>query len=366
VTVTAPTAGPPVATASATAPAIQTFGLTKRFGSVVAVDGLDLVIPTGVVFGLLGPNGAGKTTTIRLLTGVARPTSGSATVGGTDVGSRAGIDSRRRIGVLDQEPRFYGWMSGRELLAFVGDLVGLDGTALHERIDETLDQVGLTDAADRRISGYSSGMRQRLGIGQAIIGKPEILILDEPVSSLDPEGRRDLLALIGSLRESATVVLSTHVLSDVERVCDRVAILDHGRLVTEAPIDELLRRFAPPTYRIEAEPGQAARIEALVSGLKRQPWVTGADVDGDHLRVSVADHDRASAELLPLVAAAGLRVIAFERERPTLEDAFFRLVGRDQEHGGDGTADDGEFTEADEAAEADEAKTPMPTSEAVP
>jgi ABC-2 type transport system ATP-binding protein len=323
------TAAPPAATANATTPAIEIRGLTKRFGSVVAVDNLDLDIPAGVVFGLLGPNGAGKTTTIRLLTGVARPTSGSATVGGTDVGSSIGIEARRRIGVLDQEPRFYGWMSGRELLAFVGDLVGLDGKALDTRIDETLEIVGLTQAADRRIGGYSSGMRQRLGIGQAIIGKPEILILDEPVSSLDPEGRRDLLALIGGLRESATVVFSTHVLSDVERVCDRVAILDRGRLVAEAPIDDLLSRFAPPTYRIEAEPGQASRLEALVGGLKRQPWVTETQAEGDQLRVSVADNDRASVELLPLVAAVGLRVITFERERPTLEDAFLRLVGHE-------------------------------------
>jgi len=332
------TAAPPAATANATTPAIEIRGLTKRFGSVVAVDNLDLNVPAGVVFGLLGPNGAGKTTTIRLLTGVARPTSGSATVGGTNVGSSSGIEARRRIGVLDQEPRFYGWMSGRELLAFVGDLVGLDGKELDARIDETLERVGLTEAADRRIAGYSSGMRQRLGIGQAIIGKPEILILDEPVSSLDPEGRRDLLALIGGLRESATVVFSTHVLSDVERVCDRVAILDRGRLVAEAPIDDLLSRFAPPTYRIGAEPGQATRLEALAGGLKRQPWVTETQAEGDQLRVSVADNDRAAVELLPLVAAVGLRVITFERERPTLEDAFLRLVGHDGEEGGDGDA----------------------------
>jgi len=314
-------------------PAIQIRGLTKRFGSIVALDNLDLDIPAGIVFGLLGPNGAGKTTTIRLLTGVARPTAGSAIVAGTDAGSGGSIEARRHLGVLDQEPRFYGWMTGRELLAFVGDLLGLEGAELDARIDETLEKIGLTDAADRRISGYSSGMRQRLGIGQAIVGKPEILILDEPVSSLDPEGRRDLLALIGGLRESATVVFSTHVLSDVERVCDRVAILDRGRLVTEAPLAELLSRFAPPTYRIEAEAGQETRIEALVGGLRRQPWVTETAVDGEHLRVSVSDDGRASGELLPLVAAVGLRVIAFERERPTLEDAFLRLVGRDRDEG---------------------------------
>jgi ABC-2 type transport system ATP-binding protein len=324
-----------VTPAPETTAAIRIRGLTKRFGSVVAVDGLDLEIPRGVVFGLLGPNGAGKTTTIRLLTGVARPTAGTATVDGVDIGSSRGIEARRRIGVLDQEPRFYGWMTGRELLAFVGDLLGLSGTELDARIDETLERVGLSEAGDRRISGYSSGMRQRLGIGQAIVGRPDILILDEPVSSLDPEGRRDLLGLIGELRESATVVFSTHVLSDVERVCDRVAILDRGHLVTEAPIDELLEQFAPPTYRIEAGASQAERLAAFAADLHRHPWVTTTQVDGERLRVSVADDDRAAGELLPLVAAAGLRVTAFERERPTLEDAFLRLVGRDRAEGPD-------------------------------
>jgi len=179
-----------------------------------------------------------------------------------------------------------------------------------------------------------------VAIARAFATRTKLVICDEPVSSLDPEGRRDLLALIGGLRESATVVFSTHVLSDVERVCDRVAILDRGRLVTEAPIDELPSRFAPPTYRIEAEPGQAARLEALVGGLKRQPWVADTQADGDELRVSVADNDRAASELLPLVAAVGLRVITFERERPTLEDAFLQLVGRDQEDGDDEESSD--------------------------
>jgi len=312
-------------------PAISIRGLTKRYGRIVALDDLDLDIPRGTVFGLLGPNGAGKTTTIRLLTGVARPTAGTATVDGIVVGSRRGLDARRRFGVLDQEPRYYGWMTGRELLAFAGDLVGLEGSALDDRIEETLELVDLTDAADRRIGGYSSGMRQRLGIGQAIVGKPEILVLDEPVSSLDPEGRRDLLLLIGSMRTTSTVVFSTHVLSDVERVCDRVAILDHGRLVREAAIDELLGQFALPSYRIEADPGQDGRIEVLDGALRNQPWATETRLDGDVLRVVVDDPERAAAELVPIIASVGLRVTAFERERPTLEDVFLRLVGEDRD-----------------------------------
>jgi ABC-2 type transport system ATP-binding protein len=311
-------------------PAVRIRGLTKRFGSILAVDGLDLDVPSGVVFGLLGPNGAGKTTTIRLLTGLARPTAGSASVAGIDATQGDGTALRARLGVLDQEPRFYGWMTGRELLAFVGDLLGLRGAALRERVGETLDRVGLTAAADRRIGGYSRGMRQRLGIGQAIVGRPQLLVLDEPVSSLDPEGRRDLLSLIGDLRALATVVFSTHVLSDVERVCDRVGILDRGRLVTEGPLAELLSRFALPVYRIEPDPGQEAAAAALRDQLAGLSWVDGATLVAGRLRVAVSDEVLAARELLPLIAASGVRLAAFERERPTLEDAFLRLVGRDR------------------------------------
>jgi ABC-2 type transport system ATP-binding protein len=311
--------------------AFATRGLTKRFGPIVALDHLDLEVPAGIVFGLLGPNGAGKTTTIRLLTGLATPTSGQATVTGLEVGSR-GVEAElhRRIGLLDQEPRYYGWMTGRELLRFVGDLLGIAGPDLKTRADETLERVGLVDAADRRIGTYSSGMRQRLGIGQAILGQPQLLILDEPVSSLDPEGRRDLLALIAEFRETATVVLSSHLLSDVERVCERVAILDHGRLVIESGVTELLDRFAPAAYRVEVDPGQAPGIRLLVEALARQAWAGRVEVDGNGLRIQVKDPDIAAMRLVPLLGTSGLKVSLVERERPTLEDVFLELVGRDE------------------------------------
>ncbi len=311
--------------------AISARGLTKHFGPVHALEDLTLDVPAGVVFGLLGPNGAGKTTTIRLLTGLARPTAGSATVAGLDAsaGTAALAELHRRVGVLDQEPRFYGWMTGRELLRFVGRLLGLGAGELRSRVDETLERVGLTEAANRRVGGYSSGMRQRLGIGQAILGRPSLLILDEPVSSLDPEGRRDLLELIAGLRQAATVVLSSHVLSDVERVCDRVAILDHGRLIIESAVDGLLERFAPPIYRIEIDPGQDAAMAGFGKTLAGQPWAGRVEAGASLIRVQVTDPAAASAALVPLLAATGLRVAAFERERPTLEDVFLELVGRE-------------------------------------
>ena len=306
--------------------AIEARGLTKRYGDVVALDALDLAVPTGSVFGFLGPNGAGKTTPLRLLTGLGRATAGSAVVAGLEVG-RGGTDLARRIGYLDQDPRFYGWMTGRELLTFVGRAYGLGGAALRSRVDEVLETVGLSDAARRRIGGYSGGMRQRLGVGQAMLPRPSVLLLDEPVSALDPGGRRDTLELIGRLRGESTVLMSTHILTDVERICDRVAILDHGRLVTEAPMSELLGRHARPILELDPEPGQAAAVATLAAALRAAAWTREVREDHGVLRVIVTDVERAAAEALPLVVAAGVRLARFERVRPTLEDVFLQLVG---------------------------------------
>ncbi|HEX5015153.1 MAG TPA: ABC transporter ATP-binding protein [Candidatus Limnocylindrales bacterium] len=314
------------APAPATEPAITTRGLTKRFGSVIALDALDLDVPKGSIFGLLGPNGAGKTTTIRILTGLARATAGSAQVAGVDVADDR-PEVRRRMGYLDQDPRFYGWMKGRELLELVGRLAGLRGEALRGRVAASLRRTGLGDAGERRIGTYSGGMRQRLGIAQAVLHEPELLILDEPVSSLDPEGRRDLLALIEGLRGSATVVVSTHVLADVERICDRVAILDRGRLVTEGPLADLLAAHARPMFELVPAPGQDAAAAALVERLRGAEWEKGVDVAAGTIRVTVTDAAAAAREILPLVVSSGVVLVSFEQARPTLEDVFLELVG---------------------------------------
>ena len=304
--------------------------LTKRYGGangVLALDGLDLDVPAGSVFGLLGPNGAGKTTTLRLLVGLARPTRGTVVIDDGRI-DPARPDRRLGIGVLDQDPRYYGWMRGRELVEMVARLHGRSAADARERAAEVLERVGLSDAANRRISGYSGGMRQRLGIAQALVDRPRLLVLDEPVSSLDPEGRRDVLALIAELRETATVIFSTHVLTDIERICDRVGILDHGRLVTEAPLDELLARYALPLYRLVPESGEDAGLARLATALRSVPWVDRVDVDGVGMTVGVTDEEAASRELLRTVVAAEVRLASFERVRPDLEDVFLRLVGR--------------------------------------
>ncbi len=306
-------------------PAIETHGLSKRYGRILALEGLDLSVPSGSIFGFLGPNGAGKTTTLRLLTGLARATAGSGAVAGVPIGGTGG-QLARQIGYLDQDPRFYVWMTGRELLDLVGRLHGLRGYDLRRRVDEVLEIVGLTDAARRRIGGYSGGMRQRLGIGQALLNRPGVLFLDEPVSSLDPEGRRDVLEIVERLRGTATVLLSTHILTDVERVCDRVAVLNFGHLVVEGPIDELLDRYAQPVYELQPEPHQADAVARLRDALRPQAWVSDIQATADAVRVFVSDPDRAAPALLPLLAGTGVTLARFERARPSLEDVFLRLV----------------------------------------
>ncbi|MEW6223811.1 MAG: ATP-binding cassette domain-containing protein [Chloroflexota bacterium] len=307
--------------------AIEVDGLSKRYpGGVLALDALSMVVPVGSVFGLLGPNGAGKTTTLRLLAGLTRATAGRASVAGIAVGAD-GLEVRRRLGYLEQDPRAYGWMTGREQVRLLGRLHGMEGPVLEAAVADALRRVDLAGAADRRAGTYSGGMRQRLGIAGALVHRPPVIILDEPVSALDPEGRRDVLGLIADLRGEATVLFSTHVLADVERICDRVGILARGRLVVEGPLAELLDRYALPVYRVEAEPGQDAALGALAARLRGLDWVDGAAVEHGLLTVAVSDPVRAGRELLPVVAAAEVSVVSVARARPTLEDVFLRLTG---------------------------------------
>ena len=309
--------------------AIACQGLTKRYGDVLALDHLTLDVPTGSIFGFLGPNGAGKTTALRLLTGLAFPTEGGATVAGMDVAT-GGVALRARIGYLDQSPQFYGWMRGRELLTFVGELFGLRGATLRSRVDGALALTGLTDAANRRVHGYSGGMRQRLGLAQALVNRPDVLLLDEPVSALDPEGRHAMLDVIAGLRGQATVLMSSHILADIERVCDTVAILNHGKLVVSSPVAELQERYAQPVFLLEVEPGPEERVAALIATLRAAPWADEVVWERPSLRVVARDPVAAGREILAALVAQGVEIQRFERARPTLEDIFLRLTSGGQ------------------------------------
>jgi ABC-2 type transport system ATP-binding protein len=257
-------------------------------------------------------------------------------VAGFDIAT-GGVDLRKRMSVLEQQPNYYTWMKGRELLAFTGQLFGLRGAELRTRVAEVLATTGLSDAANRGIGGYSGGMRQRLGLAQALMNRPEVLFLDEPASSLDPAGRYEILQSIAELRGQSTVFMSTHILGDVERICDHVAILNHGKLIVSATVTDLQERYARPTYEIELEPHQAEGVATLEALLRAAPWAEGVARDHDILRVGARDTRAASYALAPLCAQAGVAVTRLERGRPSLEEIFLRLVGEPVAPGTPGT-----------------------------
>jgi len=305
--------------------AIQAQELRKAFGPFVALDGLSLTVEPGAVFGFLGPNGAGKTTTIRILAGLARADAGQVSVAGVDLRADGHLLSRR-VGYLPEEPAFYPWMSAVEFLDYVGRLYGQTPAERKARTTELLELTGLTEARKRRVGGYSRGMRQRLGLAQALYHRPEVLLLDEPVSALDPAGRKDVLGLIEGLRGNCTVFMSTHILADVERICDSVAVIDHGRLLAEGRRDELIERYAAPALRVEAAVSAAEAFAAWAAGLSALPWVSAVNLDGLTATVQVTDLPLAQRELLRLAVAADLTLERYELVKPTLEDVFLRIV----------------------------------------
>ncbi len=300
--------------------AIEAAGLVKTFGGTRALDGVGLFVPEGSVFGFLGPNGAGKTTTLRILMGLARPTSGTARVLGRD--ATRGAAPGREVGFLPDIPGFYPWMTARELMTLSGRLFGLEGQALTERVGVLLEMAGLAGVGTR-IGGFSRGMKQRLGIAQALVNAPRLLLLDEPTSALDPIGRREVLEMIASLRGRTTVFFSSHILADIERVCDRVAILDRGRVVAQSGVEELAARTGGPMVELEVG-GDGAPLEAALMAM---PWVREVDREAGMLRVRVTDLETAQIGIPRAVAAAGLPLRRMVAARLTLEDAFVALVG---------------------------------------
>lgn len=305
---------------------VKCQGLSKLYGRIVALDKLDLEVEANTVFGFLGPNGAGKTTTLKILTGLSRPTSGRAWVAGEEV-SPATQTLRGKIGYLPEEPAFYNWMTGREYLAFVASLFGLPSLEAGRRCAEFLELVDLSRDASRRIGGYSRGMRQRLGIAQALMNRPSVLFLDEPCSALDPFGRAEVLVTLHRLKDQATTVfMSSHILADVERICDVVAVIDKGKLVVESGVEELRQRFAPPVFEIEFEQ-PATHFVRMVEAM---PWVDRVEADqaaaGTKLRIHARDLAIAKAELPGIVAQSGLTLRHYQMVLPTLEDVFMRLL----------------------------------------
>lgn len=305
--------------------AITITGLEKHYGDFRALDGLNLDVESGIVFGFLGPNGAGKTTTIRILTGLAHATAGSASVAGVDVGKGDG-QLARRIGHLPEEPAFYPWMTPVEFLDHVARIFELSSNERTTRTQELLELVGLTDAGRRRIGGFSRGMRQRLGLAQALVNRPEVIFLDEPVSALDPAGRRDVLELITRLKGESTVFMSTHILADVERVCDRIGVINHGKLVTAARRDELMEQYVQPIFEVEGVPGTEMAVQAWQEKLTKFSWFESGNISGHTARILVKDLEAARFDLLESIRQEDLAIDRFEVVRPSLEDVFLKLV----------------------------------------
>jgi len=295
-------------------PCVQTEGLTKCYGSVVAVGGLTLEIQTGELFALLGANGAGKSTTLHMLTGLVPPTSGSLTMFGKDF-RRHFLDIASRVGVLVERPAFYDHLSARRNLMILARLSGRNLT-----VDRALDRVGLLQVAGRRVGTFSLGMRQRLGVAQALLTEPELLILDEPTSGLDPESTRQTLRLLRRLVEEAkvTIVLTSHMLHEVEGLADRVAIINKGRLVACERTDKLLYYDTTRVDVLVEAPEAAARR------LEEQRWVES--VEASTGRVSVTLGDATIHQLTAFLLSSGFVISGVIPRRRTLQDYFLKVL----------------------------------------
>jgi ABC-2 type transport system ATP-binding protein len=300
--------------------AIETKELTKRYKTVTAVDNLDLHVPKGSIFGFLGPNGAGKTTTLKMLMGFTTPTTGEALVLGENVMANGG-NFRKQVGYLPDVPSYYNWMRADEFLSFSGQLFGLGGSKLKNRVAELIDMAGLS-GVKTHIGGFSRGMKQRLGIAQALINKPEVVLMDEPTSALDPIGRKEVLEMISQFKGNMTVVLSTHILSDVEKVCDTVAILNEGKLVTEEPITTLKEKYIHSAILLRV----LGDIKQVSDEIAKLDWVKQTELQEDTLRIVVSNMASAQKAIPKVLAQMDVGLRDFRIDEANLEDIFVRLV----------------------------------------
>jgi ABC-2 type transport system ATP-binding protein len=297
------------------APPVRARGLVKRYGEIVAVDHVDLTVEVGDVYGFLGPNGAGKTTTLRMALGLITPTQGAVELFGRDP-MRQGARALEGVAGFVEAPSFYPYLSGRKNLEL---LAALDANGAAARIDEVLEIVELSPRAGHRVGGYSHGMRQRLGIAAALLRKPRLLILDEPATGLDPGGMRDMRLLIRRLAgEGITVLLSSHLLPEVQELCDRVAIVDKGRVVYEGALTDL-RRQGGTGYRLRStDDARALTVARSLQGIE-------APVLGEHGLAFQAEESSVGGLSLAL-GRAGVGILSLTPELATLEDLFFRLT----------------------------------------
>jgi ABC-2 type transport system ATP-binding protein len=301
--------------------AVETHSLTKRFGDNVAVDNVELLVPRGSAFGYLGPNGAGKTTLIRVLLGLTHADAGSMSLLGYPVPRHRDRALARAAAIVD-EPRFHGHLTGRQNLRI---LAAAREPAAKDRIDGSLERVGILHRADDKVSKYSMGMRQRLGVAACLIGDPQLLILDEPMNGLDPAGMLDMRDMIRSLAdEGRTVMLSSHLLDEVERTCDAVAIVDHGKVIRQGPISQLL---AGSSFELEVDCSEPDRARTLL-----EPTALGANVlvtpEGLGITLPEGTERDVVAEVNRLLVEGGISVYRLQHIQASLETWFLQVTSR--------------------------------------
>ena len=306
---------------------IQCEGLSKTYKDVEALKNLNLEIKEDLIVGFLGVNGAGKTTTIKLLNNLIKPTAGKAIICGTPVFNNP-MKVKSMVGYLSQEPAFYKWMTGREFLTFVGEVFKIERSQLRGKVTQLLREMELSDAANKKIGGYSTGMKQRLGIAQSLINDPKVLFLDEPMSSLDPLGRVSVMNIIKGLKGKTTVFMSSHILTDIERVCDEVAVIDKGKLIIHDKLSILKEKYISPSILVECKEPLGDFKELLM----KEDYVLAVEdrdsggAEDTVLKVTFRDFSKGEIMLPKLIVDRGLTLVKYEILTPTLEDVFLRLI----------------------------------------
>ncbi|MFA7243677.1 MAG: ABC transporter ATP-binding protein [Patescibacteria group bacterium] len=301
---------------------ISVKNLTKKFGNFTAVDNISFNVENNRVVGFLGPNGAGKTTTLRMIVGLSKPTSGEISLNDNKIEfGNSGLNNL--FGYLPELPAFYNWMKGKEYLSFIADTFNISKKQQKTKITEVLKLVNLENAQNKRIGAYSGGMKQRLGIAQALINDPKILILDEPVSALDPIGRKEVLNVIQTLSANKTIFLSTHILSDVDKICDDVVIINEGKIAAASSLPELKEKYTKLILYVEFSENPAK----LVPKLKKVPWALRVEVDATSAKIWLRSEDDVRKNLpIKFFADESVGIYSYGIKLPEIEDLFLDLV----------------------------------------
>lgn len=301
---------------------LELKNVSKRFGELEVIKNLSFSVPEHTVFGFIGKNGAGKTTTMKMILGFLTQDGGEIRVCGEKV-SYGNTKTNRHIGYLPDVPEFYSYMSPKEYLHLCGEVTGLKKEIIKARTTEMLDLVGL-DGVNRRIRGFSRGMKQRLGIAQALLNEPKLLICDEPTSALDPVGRKEILDILSVARKRTTIVFSTHILSDVERICDGIGVLDQGKLVLEGTVAEIKDKYRKDTIQLEMS--SKIDLKQLAGGLEKLPFVSKTATNQNKIDVQLTNAEQFSPEVLAYLVKEKVPLIRYEIMEPSLENIFLEVV----------------------------------------